>query len=80
MTKVAAGCFGCLAFFFLALTLGWGVIWSSVVTASPELAVEVGASAAYVQYVNGACCCISAALMGVFLVVGSMGKKEETYE
>ncbi len=78
--KIAAGCFGCLAFVFLALTLSWGLIWSSVVTAAPELATEVGASAAYVQYVNGGCCCLSATMMIVFLVVGSMGKKEETYE
>lgn len=78
--KIAAGCFGCLAFFFLALTLSWGMIWSAVVTASPEMASEVGAFAGYVQYVNGGCCCLSAVAMIVFLVVGSMGKKEESYE
>jgi hypothetical protein len=78
--KIAAGCFGCLTFIFLALTLSWGIIWSSVVTTAPELAMEVGPAAAYVNYLNGTCCCLSATLMIVFLIVGSMGKKEEQYE
>lgn len=78
--KIAAGCFGCLAFVFLALTLGWGVIVASLVTAVPELADELGAAASTVQWVNGGCCCISALLACVFLAVGVMGKKEESYE
>lgn len=78
--KIAAGCFGCLTFIFLALTLSWGMIWSSIVTASPDLAMSMGAAAGYIQYLNGSCCCLSGVLMIVFLVVGSMGKKNEEME
>jgi hypothetical protein len=78
--KIAAGCFGCLAFVFFALTLSWGMIYSSLAAASPELAMNLGSMSAYVQYVNGGCCCMSAALAIVLLVAGSMGKKSDDME
>lgn len=78
--KIAAGCFGCLAFVFLALAMSWGMIYSAIASASPELAMALGPVSAYVQYANGACCCLSGVLAIILLAVGSMGKKEETYE
>lgn len=79
--KIAAGCFGCLAFIFfglsLAFSVGWGFIASML---PPELVGEIGMSTVYIQWVNSGCCCLSAILAVVFLVVGSMGKKTEEYE
>ena len=78
--KIAAGCFGCLAFVFFALFLLWGTIYASVASAVPDVATTLGPFSAYIQYVNGGCCCLSATLAIVLLVAGSMGKKNEELE
>jgi hypothetical protein len=78
--KIAAGCFGCLAFVFLALTLSWGMIYASIVAASPEMASDMAPFSGFVQYANGGCCCLSAGLAIVLLVAGSMGKKPDEME
>lgn len=75
--KIAAGCFGCLAFVFFVLMWTTAPILSALATSSPEAYQAIGPVAAYINYVNSGCCCLSAVLAVVFLVVGSMGKKNE---
>lgn len=79
--KIAAGCFGCLAFVFLglAVTLIFGM--NAIATALPPDVADVllGLSAP-LTWVSEGCCCLSGVLAIILLAVGSMGKKEETYE
>jgi hypothetical protein len=78
--KIAAGCFGCLAFIFLALMFLTNPLYTMAVNASPDIASSVGPVIGYLQYVNSGCCCLSAVLAVVFLTVGSMGKKSDELE
>ncbi len=78
--KIAGGCFGCLAFLFFVLTLAWGTIYATIVSASPDLAIQLAPVSGFVQYANGGCCCLSGVLAIILLVAGSMGKKTEEYE
>jgi hypothetical protein len=61
----------------MLFSVGLGVVTSMLPT---DIAVELGSSAMYIQWANSGCCCLSAILAVVFLVVGSMGKKTEEYE
>lgn len=75
--KIAAGCFGCLAFIFLGLSLAWGVILSAVMPMLPsDVAVQISPFMGYVNYINSGCCCLSGTLAIVLLVVGSMKSKD----
>lgn len=74
--KIAAGCFGCLAFVFLILTFTTGIIVSTLITFVPDQAATLSSATAYVQYLNGTCCCLSTTLAIVLLAAGSMRKKE----
>jgi len=78
--KIAGGCFGCLTLMFLALTLGWSVIYGAIASADPGLAAQLSVLSMPIQYGSSACCCLSGVLAIVLLVVGSMGKKTEEYE
>ena len=78
--KIAAGCFGCLAFIFLLLAVSWGWIYTLLVNAVPDAAMALGPMTGMIQYINSGCCCLSAVLAVVFLVIGSMGKKNEDIE
>ncbi|MFZ5477725.1 MAG: hypothetical protein ACOZNI_13200 [Myxococcota bacterium] len=78
--KIAAGCFGCLAFIFLALMFLTTPIYTMAVNASPDIATTLGPVIGYMQYVNSGCCCLSAVLCVVLLAVGAMGKKGDELE
>jgi hypothetical protein len=41
------------------------------------LGVRVAEVASYVRYVNGGCCCLSAALSAGLFAIGSLGRKDE---
>lgn len=74
--KYAAGCFGCLALVFLALSLLTGTIVSQLAQAIPDQgAMIVGLSAPF-QYVNSGCCCLSGVLAIALFAIGSMGSKD----
>ena len=60
--KIAAGCFGCLAFVFLALSMLTGTLLSMVAAADPGIAADLAPFTAYMQYANGGCCCMSTML------------------
>lgn len=71
--KIAAGCFGCLALFFFSLAVAWGFIVAAImpmVATDPSAAEAFGTLAAYGNYLNGSCCCLSSLLAIVLLVVG----------
>lgn len=74
--KIAAGCFGCLAFLFLILTFATGIIVATLISFAPDQAATLSAATSYIQYANGTCCCLSAALAFVLLAAGSMRKKD----
>ncbi|MBM4389641.1 MAG: hypothetical protein FJ090_00855 [Deltaproteobacteria bacterium] len=83
--KIAAGCFGCLALVFLLLTLLTGTLVGTISTmlveADPGLAVTFASFSAYIQYLNGTCCCLSGALCIILFAVGmSRGGGGETFE
>lgn len=78
--KIAAGCFGCLAFIFLILMFATGPILGMIATASPEAYSAMSPIAPFLGYMNSGCCCLSAVLAVVLLVVGSMGKKNDDIE
>ncbi len=82
--KIAAGCFGCLALVFLLLTLMTGTLVGTITTmlveADPGLASTFATFSAYIQYINGSCCCLSGALCIILFAVGMSRGGGETYE
>lgn len=68
--KIAAGCFGCLALIFLLAMMLTGTVISSIAAADPSIAAEIAGFSAYIQYVNGGCCCLSGALCIILFAVG----------
>jgi hypothetical protein len=75
--KIAAGCFGCLALIFLLLTMLTGTLISTIASMDPNIAAELGPFTAYIQYINGSCCCLSGALCIILFAVGvSRGNNE----
>lgn len=78
--KIAAGCFGCLAFIFFIAIWITGPIIASLATASPDVYQSLAPVVGYVSYVNYSCCCLSALLAIVFLAVGMMGGKKEQFQ
>jgi hypothetical protein len=80
--KIAAGCFGCLAFMFLglALVLSFGGAFITTMLNGSGLESSFAEFNGYIAQGSGSCCCLSAGLAIVFLVVGSMGKKQEEIE
>ena len=78
--KIAAGCFGCLAFVFLACAMLFSFGTAMLANAVPDLAPLLTDWSGTASSVSGACCCFSGVMMIVLFAVGSMGKKEETYE
>ncbi len=78
--KIAAGCFGCLALVFFALTLLTGTILSAIAAADPGLAADLAPVTAYAQYINGGCCCFSGFLAIVLLAVGMSRGNNEAVE
>lgn len=78
--KIAAGCFGCLAFIFFVMIWVTGPILASLATASPDLYQTIGPVTAYLSYVNYSCCCLSALLAIVFLAVGMMGGNKDSIQ
>ena len=79
--KMAAGCFGCLAFVYLGTALFFSFGASMLAQAVPEAAELFSAAGALPAQVSSSCCCLSGAIAIVLFAVGSMGgKKEETYE
>lgn len=75
--KIAAGCFGCLAFVFLILTVLTGTLIAAIM---PMLPVEsqsmLGGMTAYIKYLNSGCCCLSGVLAIILFAVGSMRSRE----
>lgn len=78
--KIAGGCFGCLALFFLVIAMVFSFGTSVLVQTVPDLAPLLSAWAGTASSVSSACCCLSGVLAIVLLVAGSMGKKTEEYE
>jgi hypothetical protein len=79
--KMAAGCFGCLAFVFLGVSLFFSFGMSALAQAVPEAAEFFVVAGSLPANISSACCCLSGALAVVLLAVGMMGgKKEESYE
>lgn len=74
--KYAAGCFGCLALIFLALTLGTSFLVSQLAQLVPEQGMMIASLAGPIQYVNGGCCCLSGVLAIALFAIGSMGNKD----
>ena len=68
--KIAAGCFGCLALIFLLCTMLTGTLISSIAAVDPGVAAQLAGFTAYIQYVNGGCCCLSGALCIILFAVG----------
>jgi hypothetical protein len=75
--KIAAGCFGCLAFIFFVLIWVTGPLLGVLASQSPEAASAIGPVASYIVYVDYGCCCLSALLSIVFLAVGMMGGNKD---
>lgn len=75
--KIAAGCFGCLAFFFFVMIFVTAPLVAQLSTMSPDVAQSVGPMIGYINYANDGCCCLSALLAVVFLAVGMMGGKKD---
>ncbi len=77
--KIVGGCFGCLAFVFFVLFWVSAPIMAALLPMLYDVDPDLGNTAtelvAYVNYANGTCCCLSAAMAIVFVAVGSMGKK-----
>jgi hypothetical protein len=78
--KIAAGCFGCLAFVFLILSFTTGYILTAIANASPDAYSAIAPVAGFANYINSGCCCLSGVMAIVLLAVGSMGKKNEEIE
>ncbi len=78
--KIAAGCFGCIAFVFLlvALVMSFGI--TAITQAVPDLGTILGPLASTISTVSSSCCCLSGGLAIVLLVAGSMGKKPDEME
>jgi hypothetical protein len=74
--KYAAGCFGCLALMFLALTFGTSFLIGQIAQLAPEQSMTILSLAQPLQYVNGGCCCLSGVLAIALFAVGSMGNKD----
>lgn len=75
--KIAAGCFGCLAFVFLILTFTWGMIVAAITPMLPtDVQLTLGPALGYIQYVNSGCCCFSGVACIGLLVAGSMRSRE----
>lgn len=78
--KIAAGCFGCLAFIFFAAIWLTAPLFAMVATSSPDVYQTMAPVVGYISYVNYGCCCLSALLAIVFLAVGMMGGKKEQFQ
>lgn len=75
--KIAAGCFGCLAFVFLVLMLAWGALMAAILPMLPaDMQTSLAPVMAYANWGNGVCCCLSSTLCIVLLAVGSMRNRE----
>ena len=75
--KIAAGCFGCLAFIFLILTVLTGTIVAALLPMMPsDVQATLGGMTAYIQYLNSGCCCMSGVLAIILFAVGSMRSRE----
>ena len=75
--KIAAGCFGCLAFVFLGLFLAWGVLMAALMPMLPaDMQTTLAPVMAYANYANGGCCCLSGVLCVALLAAGSMRNRE----
>jgi hypothetical protein len=75
--KIAAGCFGCLTFFFLLLMIATGPIVNLIATTDGPVHDLLAPFSAALLYVNSGCCCLSGVLSIVFLAVGLMGGKKD---
>lgn len=75
--KIAAGCFGCLAFIFLIMAFATGPIVSMVANADPDIGMTLAPMAGMISTVNSGCCCLSGVLAIVFLAVGMMGGNKD---
>jgi len=75
--KIAAGCFGCLAVFFLLMMIASTPIVNLIATADGDVQDALGPFADALLYVNSGCCCLSGVLAIVFLAVGLMGGKKD---
>ena len=82
--KIAAGCFGCLALVFLLLTVMTGTLIGTItamlVEMDPGLATTFASFSAYLQYLNGGCCCLSGALCIILFAVGMSRGNSENFE
>ena len=76
--KIAAGCFGCLAMFFLLMMMASGPIVNLIATTDGDVHDVLAPFSAALLYVNSGCCCLSGVLSIVFLAVGLMGGQKGT--
>lgn len=75
--KIAAGCFGCLAFIFLIMMFATGPIVAIIANSDPDLGMTLAPLTATISYINSGCCCLSGVLAIVFLAVGMMGGSKD---
>lgn len=74
--KIAAGCFGCLAFVFLVLVFTSGFILSALAQASPDAYAALGPLTGIFQYINMGCCCLSGVVAIALFAAGSMRSRD----
>jgi len=75
--KIAAGCFGCLAFLFLIMMFATGPIVAIIANTNPDLGMTLAPLTGTISYINSGCCCFSGVLAIVFLAVGMMGGNKD---
>jgi hypothetical protein len=81
LARGAGGCLALVAFGFFVLT--WvsdpflRLLAEAASARDTELGVRVAEAASYVRYVNGGCCCLSAAVSAGLLALGSVGRTEQ---
>lgn len=74
--KIAAGCFGCLAFIFLILVISSSWLLAAVAQASPDAYSALGPLTGIFQYLNMGCCCLSGVAAVALFAAGSMRSRD----
>ena len=75
--KIAAGCFGCLAFIFLIMMFATGPIVAIIANSDPDLGMTLAPLTGTLNIINSGCCCFSGVLAIVFLAIGLMGGNKD---
>ena len=79
--KIAAGCFGCLAFLCLILAVVGSVAASAIISATPsDMQPMVASIVGWFPNAGGACCCLSGAVSIILLAVGMSRSNNDAIE